>query len=94
MNDKLLGEFLSEDGDMHARQKLLDAIGGSTALDAPVCSKYIFNRFNISIDLGERQVIIEDDLMVGKVGEQRLCLEEFLKALRKNEEKDKSDGHN
>jgi len=84
MNDKILDEFLSDDGDADARRKLLDVIRESNGLGGSVVLKHTFNRFNVRLDLGAKQVIIEDDLMIGEKGEFKLGLDEFVKAIQKN----------
>ena len=81
MNSKLLASFLLEDGDAHARRKLLDIIREHNTSRATVVRKYTFNRFKVTLDFGEDYVMLEDDLAIGPQGEYKLGVEEFEKAL-------------
>jgi hypothetical protein len=83
MNDKILDEFLSEDGDADARRKLLDVIRESNGLGGSVVLKHTFNRFNVRLDLGAKQVIIEDDLMIGEKENSSLAWMSSLKPFRR-----------
>jgi hypothetical protein len=82
MDAKLLYTFLAEDGDVHARRKILDAIRERKMSGAADVQKYMFNRFNVTLDFGTKEVVLEDDLTVGPQGEYKLSVEEFEKALQ------------
>ncbi|MDB6068687.1 MAG: hypothetical protein JWR26_4895 [Pedosphaera sp.] len=82
MNDKVLEQFLSEDGEAHVRRKLLDAIHSQSLAGSPLLKKYSFNRFIVSLDFETKQVTIEDDLTTGAQGEYKLGMQEFAKALQ------------
>ena len=82
MNTELLNIFLSEDGDTHAGQKLLSAIGTQRAAGSPMMRKFTFNRFNVTLDFEAKVVFLQDDLTVGPQGEYKLSMSEFEKALR------------
>jgi hypothetical protein len=82
MNVKLLDIFLSEDGDAHARRKLLDSIREQRTTGAPLVREFNFNRFNVTLDFETKQVSLQDDMTTGPEGECRFGLEEFEKALQ------------
>ena len=82
MSAELLNTFSSEDGDAHARHKLLDAIRKQRATGTPVAREFTFNRFNVALDFEGKQVSLQDDLTVGPQGEYKLTLDEFDKALQ------------
>ena len=82
MNAELLNTFFSEDGDAHARQKLLDAIRTQRANGTPMMRDFTFNRFNVTLDFEANQVYLQDDLTTGPEGEHTLTLDEFEKALQ------------
>jgi hypothetical protein len=83
MNTELLNIFLSEDGDAHARHKLLNAIHVQKATGTPMVCEFTFNRFNVTLDFEARKVSLHDDLTVDPQGEYMLSLDEFEKALQK-----------
>lgn len=85
MNTELLNTFLSEDGDAHARHKLLDGIRKQRASGAPTVREFTFNRFKVTLDFEAKQVSLQDDLTVGPQGEYKLGLDEFEKALQERE---------
>lgn len=85
MNAKLLDEFFSEDGDAHARHKLLDDIRGYGISHTAIVREYMFNRFNVTLNFEIKEVTIGDDLTVGPEGEFRISMGEFEKALLKRE---------
>jgi hypothetical protein len=64
MNTNLLDTFLEEDGDAHARRKLLDTIREQKTSRATIVRKYAFNRFNVTVDFGTKVVVLEDDRMI------------------------------
>ena len=82
MNAELLNTFFSEDGDAHARQKLLDAIRKQGATGSRMVLEFTFNRFNVTLDFEAKVVSLQDDLTVGPQGEYKLSLDEFEKALQ------------
>jgi hypothetical protein len=82
MNAKLLDIFLSEDGDAHARQKLLDSIREQRTTGTPLVREFNFNRFNVTLNFETKQVFLEDDLTTGPEGERKFSLDEFEKALQ------------
>ena len=82
MNTELLYTFLSEDGDAHVRQKLLNAIREQRATGNRLIQEFNFNRFNILLDFDAKQASLRDDLTVGPEGEHKLGLDEFEKALQ------------
>jgi hypothetical protein len=84
MNAELLNTFFSEDGDVHARQKLLEAIHKQGVSGAPMVQELIFNRFKITLDFEGKQVSLQDDLTVGPPGEFKLNMDEFKKALQEH----------
>jgi hypothetical protein len=81
MNQKVLSEFLSEDGDAYARQQLVAAMREGK-LVGRVLQKFNFNRFNVSLDFAAEEVVIEDDLTPGPDGEWKLAMSEFEKILQ------------
>jgi hypothetical protein len=83
MNTELLNIFLSEDGDSHARHKLLNAIHEHKATGAPMLREFTFNRFKVTLDFEAKKVSLQDDLTVDPQGEYKLSLDEFEKALQK-----------
>lgn len=83
MHTELLNIFLSEDGDAHARHKLLNAIREQKATGAPMVRKFTFNRFNVTLDFEANNVSLQDDLTVEPQGEYKLSLDEFENALQK-----------
>lgn len=82
MNAELLDAFFSEDGDAHARQKLLDAIRKQRATGSRMVREFTFNRFNVTLDFEAKVVSLQDDLTVGPQGEYKLSLDEFERALQ------------
>jgi|UniRef100_UPI00378377CB hypothetical protein len=74
MNDELLELFIKEDCDQHAQSVLLSAIKEKTGTDG--IEDFTFNRFNIRLDFGTNQVVIDDDLNPSD-GECRLPLAVF-----------------
>src|SRR6516165_2750348 len=74
MNKELLNTFFSEDGDGHARRRLLDAIREQRATGTPMAREFTFNRFNVALDFEAKQVSLRDDLTVGPQGEYTLGL--------------------
>ena len=82
MSATLLDRFFSEDGDAHARRKLLDTIREHKTSRVTFVRRYTFNRFNLSVNFGTSEVTLEDDLTVGPLGEYKLRLEEFEKELQ------------
>jgi hypothetical protein len=82
MNAELLNIFLSEDGDAHARHKLLNAIREQKATSAPMVRKFTFNRFNVTLNFEAKKVSLQDDLTIDPQGEYNLSLDEFEKALQ------------
>ena len=83
MSTELLNSFFAEDGDAHARRKLLDAIrsqrasGGTT-----VVRDFTFNRFKVILDFEKQRASLHDDLTVGPLGEYEISLDDFERALR------------
>ena len=60
MNDKLLEVFLKEDCDSHAQSVLLTSIRAKTGTDG--IEDFTFNRFNIRLNFGTNQAVIDDEL--------------------------------
>jgi hypothetical protein len=83
MNTELLNIFLSEDGDAHARHKLLNAIREQKTAGTPVVREFTFNRFKVTLDFEAKKASLQDDLTVGPQGEYKVSLDEFEKALQK-----------
>ena len=82
MNAKLLDTFLSEDGDAHARQKLLEAIHKQGVNGTPMVLEFTFNRFKVTLDFEGKQVSLQDDLTAGPPGEFKLNMDGFKNALQ------------
>lgn len=74
MNEELLELFLEEDCDQHAQSVLLNAI--KAKVDTDGSEDFTFNRFNVRLDFGAREAVIDDDLNPAD-GEFRLSLENF-----------------
>ena len=83
MNAELLDRFLSEDGDFHARHKLIDAIRIQRSNSTPIKQDFNFIRFSVTLDLEQKCVFLRDDLTVGPEGKYSLSLEEFERALER-----------
>ncbi len=49
--------------------------------------EFTFNRFNVTLDFKEEQVVLQDDLTIGPQGEYKLSLNEFEKVLQEQEQK-------
>lgn len=80
----LLQQFFSEDCDLDVRKLLLDAMAQFVSGGEDVIREFTFNRFNIKLDFGASEVMLEDDLDPSSEGQQTLCLGEFREALKKN----------
>ena len=74
MNDELLELFIKEDCDQHAQSVLLSAISAKT--DTACIEDFTFNRFNVRLDFGVEEAVIDDDLNPAD-GEYRLPLNSF-----------------
>lgn len=79
MNETLLHTFLAEEGNPHVRKKLLDAIH---TVGDPKITEFAFNRFNVYLDSGTRQAVIEDDLVIGPEGKCTVGFKELELLLR------------
>jgi hypothetical protein len=74
MNEELFELFLKEDCDQHAQAVLLASIQARIGTSA--VEDFTFNRFNICLDFGKNEAVIDDDLNPGD-GECRLPIERF-----------------
>jgi hypothetical protein len=79
MNDELLEMFIEEDCDQHAKSVLLASIGAKTGTDGK--EDFTFNRFNVRLNFGDSEAIIDDDLNPDE-GEYRLPLANFAKRVQ------------
>jgi hypothetical protein len=86
VNAELLNIFLSDDGDVHARHKRLDAISKQRPTSTTVVREFSFNRFNVTLDFEAKRVSLQNDLTLGPQGEYKPSLEEFEKHSRRANE--------
>lgn len=75
MNEELLKLFIKEDCDQHAQSVLLSAVKSKTGTD--VIEEFTFNRFNVRLDFGTNQAVIDDELNPAD-GECSLPIEQFV----------------
>jgi len=75
MNDELLELFIKEDCDQHAQAVLLTSIRAKTGTDGT--EDFTFNRFNVRLDFGNKEAVIDDDLNPVD-GECRIPIERFV----------------
>lgn len=61
MSKRLLQQFLDEDADSYVRQNLLAAISYGKSSKARFLQEFSFNRFNVSLNFGEGEVVVDDE---------------------------------
>ena len=83
MSATLLQRFLTEECTPHVRDLLRTALEAAKAGAGPRKKRFEFNVFDVTFDLDEGEVLIEDDLNATQAGAQRIPMEEFSAALSK-----------
>jgi hypothetical protein len=79
MNDELLEMFIEEDCDQHAKSVLLASIRAKAGTNGK--EDFTFNRFNVRLDFGASEAVIDDDLNPDD-GECRLPLANFAERVQ------------
>lgn len=84
MNATLLEQFLIEECTPYVRELVRGALEAGRAGRGPLRKRFEFNRFEVTFDLDEGVVLIEDVLNPSDAGAQRVPMEEFSAALSKH----------
>ena len=82
MYPTLLEEFLEQEATPNVRELLRDAMEAGRSGAGPRRWEFNFDRFDVTFDLDEGDVLIQDDLDVTEAGSRRIPVAEFLAALR------------
>lgn len=77
----LLEQFVSEEGSPHVRMLIAEAVSRHEREPTEIQKRFEFNRFEITLDVADKSVFIEDVLDPGGSGELRVGLDEFLREL-------------
>jgi hypothetical protein len=83
MNQTLLEQFLAEECTPDVRDLVRTELERATSGAGPRRKRFEFNRFEVTFDINEGDVLIEDILDVAEAGAQRIPLAEFSAALNK-----------
>jgi len=83
MNATLLDQFLAEECTPHVRDLVREALDAGRSGAGPRRRRFEFNRFEVTFDLDEGDVLIEDVLDATEAGAQRVSAAEFSAALEK-----------
>jgi hypothetical protein len=81
MSATLFQRFLAEECTPHVRALVLTALEAARAGAGPRRKRFEFNLFEVTFDLDEGEVLIEDILNATKAGAQCIPMEEFSAAL-------------
>jgi hypothetical protein len=84
MNETLLEQFVLEECTDYVRDLVRTALDAGASGAGPRRKKFEFNRFEVTFDLDEDIVFIEDAFDTTNTGAQRLLLSELLTALEKS----------
>ena len=75
MNEKLIQNFLDEDGDEYSRSLLRDCIRENRSKDHR--KEFNFNQFNVILDFKAGTALLQDEFEPGVEGEVELSLTQF-----------------
>jgi hypothetical protein len=78
MNPDLLEQFLAEECTPYVRDLLGSAMKTSSG---PEVKRFEFNRFEVTLHLRTKEVILEDVLDLDQSGTQKIPMKDFLAAL-------------
>lgn len=81
MNTTLFEQFLTEECTPYLRDLIRTGLEAAVSSAGPRTKRFEFNRFELTFDLDEGDVLIEDVLDTTKAGAQRIPLAEFSAAL-------------
>ncbi len=81
MDDNLWEKFLAEECTPDVRTLVHGALQAGMAGRGPRTKRFEFNRFEVTFDLDEGVVLIEDVLDPTNTGAQRIPIKEFVAAL-------------
>jgi len=83
MNATLLDQFLAEECTPYVRDLVRSGLEAGRSGAGPRRKRFEFNRFEVTFDLDEGDVLIEDILDATEAGAQRFSVAEFSAALEK-----------
>ena len=83
MKPTLLEQFLTEEGTPYVRGLVRAALDAGNAGTAPARNRFEFHRFEVTLDVEDGVVLIDDILNPSDSGVQRIPLQEFSAALAK-----------
>jgi hypothetical protein len=83
MNATLLDQFLAEECTPYVRDLVRGGLEAGRSGAGPRRKRFEFNRFEVTFDLDEGDVLIEDVLDATEAGAQRIPITEFSAALSK-----------
>jgi hypothetical protein len=83
MSSTLLERFLAEECTPYVRDLVRTALEAGRAAAGPRRKRFEFNLFEVTFDLDEGEVLIEDVLNASGGGAQRIPVDEFSAALNK-----------
>lgn len=81
MNPTLLDQFLAEECTPAVRDLVRSCLDSGRSSAGQLRKRLEFNRFEVSFDIREGDVVIEDVLDATAAGVQRISIAEFLTAL-------------
>ena len=82
MHKSLIDQFLEEDFNESNNNQLFKDCNDLITQD--IQREYTFNRFNLKINFGNNEVILDDDLNMENDGQVTFDLNEFIKLIKKN----------
>lgn len=83
MNATLLDQFLTEECTPYVRDLVRSGLDAGRSGAGPRRKRFEFNQFEVTFDLDEGDVLIEDVLDTTEAGSQRIPIAEFSAALNK-----------
>lgn len=84
MRTSLLNDFMEQECDDVVRSMLISDIEKIALENVTQFKEYNFNRFNVYLNVVEKQVRIEDELDVEETGVFTIGLADFLKLLKED----------
>jgi len=81
MNATLLDQFLAEECTPYVRELVMSGLEAGRTGAGPRRRRFEFNRFEVTFDLDEDDVLIEDVLDATEAGVQHIRVAEFSTAL-------------
>lgn len=85
MNVPLLDQFLAEECTPSVRYLVRAGLEAAESGRGPRRHRFEFNRFEVTFDLDEGEVLLEDVLDVREAGAQRVPIAEFSTALAQHQ---------